>query len=47
MERWIEDAGFVMEAGVERRPYVPYEVDTRRAYLWAWKLPRGHGAGQE
>ena len=35
--RWLEAAGFVVEARVEREPYSPPEVATRRGYLLARK----------
>jgi SAM-dependent methyltransferase len=35
--RWLEAAGFVVEARVEREPYAPAEVATRRGYLLARK----------
>jgi SAM-dependent methyltransferase len=37
MVRWLEAAGFAVEARVEREPYAPAEVATRRGYLLARK----------
>lgn len=35
--RWLEAAGFVVEARVEREPHTPKEVATQRGYLLARK----------
>ncbi|HEY8599540.1 MAG TPA: class I SAM-dependent methyltransferase [Thermomicrobiales bacterium] len=35
--RWLEAVGFVVEARVEREPYIPKEVATQRGYLLARK----------
>lgn len=37
MARWLAEAGFAVEARVEREPYAPTEVATRRGYLLAHK----------
>ncbi len=37
VEGWLEDAGFTIQARIERQPYVPHEVATQRAYLLARK----------
>lgn len=37
MARWLVATGFVVEARVEREPYTPVEVATRRGYLLARK----------
>lgn len=47
VERWLEEAGFLVQARLERQPYVPHKVDTQRAYLLARKPPMRHGSGQE
>ena len=39
VERWLEEAGFIVQARIERQPYVPQEVATQRAYLMARKPP--------
>lgn len=39
VERWLEEAGFTVQARIERQPYVPHEVATQRAYLLARKPP--------
>ncbi len=47
VERWLEEAGFLTQARLERQPYVPHEVATHRAYLLARKPPARHGSGQQ
>ncbi len=47
VEGWVEEAGFLVQAHLERRPYAPHEVATRRAYLLARKPAPWHGSGQE
>lgn len=37
IEHALEEAGFVVEARVERRPYEPFEHPSQRAYLFARK----------
>jgi SAM-dependent methyltransferase len=37
VERWLQEAGFVIQARIEREPYTPHEVATQRAYLLARK----------
>ena len=43
VERQLEAAGFVVEARIERQPYVPFEYPSQRAYLLARK-PQSEGA---
>jgi len=45
VEGWVEEAGFLTQARLERRPYAPHEVATQRAYLLARKPPTRHGSG--
>lgn len=47
VEGWVEEAGFLVQARLERCPYAPHEVATRRAYLLARKPAPRHGSGQE
>ena len=43
LERGLEQAGFTVEARVERRPYTTVEAQTRRCYLLARKPEPGSG----
>ena len=45
--RWLVATGFTIEARVEREPYTPPEVATRRGYLLARKPTAPAGASEE